>query len=94
MLCALTRLARFNVTVSMIPKDATGKSKFFEGFPAPTSLSIVAAMSWCLWNGKVLSDVPAGALAEGTILEVHPIVGVFVLWGCAMVSRTIRVPKL
>ena len=29
-LCGLTRLARFNVTVSQLPKDVTGKSKYFE----------------------------------------------------------------
>ncbi|KAI4148526.1 MAG: hypothetical protein LQ340_005059 [Diploschistes diacapsis] len=92
-LCALTRLARFNVTVSSLPKDAAGKSKYFEGFPAPTSLSIVAMMAYCLFQGSVLERVPGGALAAGTLLEVHPAVGVFVAWGCAMVSRTVRVPK-
>ncbi|MCJ1264328.1 CDP-diacylglycerol-serine O-phosphatidyltransferase [Lobaria immixta] len=45
-LCGLTRLARFNVTVANVPKDATGKSKYFEGTPIPTSLGIVAAMAW------------------------------------------------
>ena len=25
--------------------------------------------------------------------EVHPIVGVFVAWGCTMVSRSIHIPK-
>ena len=25
--------------------------------------------------------------------EVHPVVGVFVAWGCAMVSRSIHIPK-
>ncbi|KAI4260874.1 MAG: hypothetical protein LQ352_000029 [Teloschistes flavicans] len=45
-LCGLTRLARFNVTVSSLPKDATGKSKYFEGTPIPSSLCIVGAMAW------------------------------------------------
>ena len=27
------------------------------------------------------------------LLEVHPVVAVFVGWGCAMVSRTIHIPK-
>jgi len=43
-LCGLSRLARFNVTVQSLPKDAAGKSKYFEGTPIPTTLSIV--MAW------------------------------------------------
>ncbi|MCJ1452745.1 CDP-diacylglycerol-serine O-phosphatidyltransferase [Mycoblastus sanguinarius] len=97
-LCGLTRLARFNVTVSSLPKDSTGKSKYFEGTPIPTSLGIVAAMAWCVWMGKVEGgEGPIGGLmgteAFGGILEMHPIVGVFVGWGCAMVSKSIHIPK-
>ena len=65
-LCGLTRLARFNVTVSSLPKDATGKSKYFEGTPIPTSLAIVAGMAWCVGNGRVGGeDVPGGLLRLG-----------------------------
>ena len=95
-LCGLTRLARFNVTVSNLPKDATGKSKYFEGFPIPTSLSIVGAMAACILLGHVEggeSGVVGGNMGEGTMLEFHPVVGVFVVWGCALVSRTIHIPK-
>lgn len=95
-LCGLTRLARFNVTVSALPKDATGKSKYFEGTPIPTSLGIVSAMAVCLWNGMVEGGergVVGGVWGEGGVLEVHPIVGVFVGWGCAMVSKSIHIPK-
>lgn len=92
-LCGLTRLARFNVTVSTLPKDATGKSKFFEGTPIPTSLGVDAIMAWWVWNGWVLEDLPGGVINEGGLFEFHPIVGVFVLHGCLMVSRTIRIPK-
>ena len=37
--------------------------------------------------------VLGGVYARGTLAEVHPIVGVFVLWGCAMVSKSIHIPK-
>lgn len=35
-LCGLTRLARFNISANMIPKDKTGKSQYFEGLPVPS----------------------------------------------------------
>jgi len=92
-LCALCRLARFNVTVSMLPKDATGKSKYFEGFPAPTSLALVGWMAWWVYNGQNFDNVPGGVLAKGTMFEVHPVVAAFVVHGCMMVSRTVHVPK-
>ena len=49
--CGVSRLARFNVTVSHLPKDATGKSQYFEGTPIPTTLSIAAAMAYWLYRG-------------------------------------------
>jgi len=32
-------------------------------------------------------------LGVGKLWEVHPIVGIFVAWGCAMTSRSIHIPK-
>ncbi|KAL9602980.1 MAG: hypothetical protein Q9219_001505 [cf. Caloplaca sp. 3 TL-2023] len=98
-LCGLTRLARFNVTVSSLPKDAMGKSKYFEGTPIPTSLFIVGAMAWCLSQGYAVGGTRGviggmwGEEEDSWWGGVHPIVGVFVGWGCAMVSRTIHIPK-
>ncbi|KAI9797983.1 MAG: CDP-diacylglycerol-serine O-phosphatidyltransferase [Piccolia ochrophora] len=93
-LCGLSRLARFNVTVSSLPKDASGKSKYFEGTPIPTTLGIAAFMAvWVSkgWIGE--ENVPGGVWGEGQLWAVHPIVGVFVAWGCAMVSRSVKIPK-
>jgi CDP-diacylglycerol--serine O-phosphatidyltransferase len=92
-LCGLTRLARFNVTVALLPKDKTGKSKYFEGTPIPTSLSIASVMAYWVYQGWILDNIPLGVIAKDTIFEVHPIVGVFVLSGCLMVSKTIHIPK-
>jgi CDP-diacylglycerol--serine O-phosphatidyltransferase len=91
--CGLTRLARFNVTVASLPKDATGKSKYFEGTPIPTSLSIVGWMGYWVYNGWVQHNVPGGMMLAGTLLEFHTVVLVFVAWGCMMTSRTIHIPK-
>lgn len=92
-LCGLTRLARFNVTVAVLPKDKTGKSKYFEGTPIPTTLSIVSLMAYWVSQGWILDDLPLGVVAQGTPFEFHPIVSLFVLHGCLMVSKTIHIPK-
>ena len=92
-LCGLTRLARFNVTVAVLPKDKSGKSKYFEGTPIPTTLGIVGFMAYWVSQGWILEDLPLGVLAQGTALEFHPIVLLFVAHGCLMVSKTIHIPK-
>ncbi|KAF2175054.1 phosphatidylserine synthase [Zopfia rhizophila CBS 207.26] len=92
-LCGLTRLARFNVTVAMLPKDATGKSRYFEGTPIPTSLALASIMAYWVSQGWTLENVPLGTMFTGTVLEFHPVVGLFVLHGCLMVSKTIHIPK-
>jgi len=92
-LCGLTRLARFNITVANVPKDATGKSKYFEGTPIPTSLSIAALMAYWVSKGWTLDNLPLGTWGAGTVLEFHPIVGLFVLSGVLMTSKTIHIPK-
>ncbi|KAH8726632.1 CDP-diacylglycerol-serine o-phosphatidyltransferase-like protein [Phaeosphaeriaceae sp. PMI808] len=92
-LCGLTRLARFNVTVAMVPKDATGKSQYFEGTPIPMSLILVQIMAYWVYNGWTLAQIPMGLWLEGTAFEFHPVVAMFVLHGCLMVSKTLHIPK-
>ncbi|KOS43025.1 hypothetical protein ACN38_g6068 [Penicillium nordicum] len=92
-LCGLTRLARFNVTVAVLPKDQTGKSKYFEGTPIPTTLSIVSLMAYWVSQSWTHENIPLGLVAEGTVFEFHPVVLMFVLHGCMMVSKTIHIPK-
>lgn len=92
-LCGLTRLARFNVTAAVLPKDKTGKSKYFEGTPIPTTLSIASVMAYWVSQGWILDDIPLGVVAQGTQFEFHPVALMFVLHGCLMVSKTIHIPK-
>ncbi|KAG9229747.1 phosphatidylserine synthase [Amylocarpus encephaloides] len=92
-LCGLTRLARFNITVGNVPKDATGKSKYFEGTPIPTSLSIAALMAYWVGQGWTLDNLPLGVWAQGTVFEFHPVAFLFVLSGVMMTSRSIHIPK-
>ncbi|KAE8363993.1 CDP-diacylglycerol--serine O-phosphatidyltransferase [Aspergillus caelatus] len=92
-LCGLTRLARFNVTVAVLPKDKTGKSKYFEGTPIPTTLSIASLMAYWVSQGWIQEDLPLGVIAQGTAFEFHPVALLFVLHGCLMVSKSIHIPK-
>ena len=92
-LCGLARLARFNVTAGNVPKDASGKAKYFEGLPIPTSLTIAALMAYWASNNWVQDEIPYGTIGQGTMFEVHPVVGLFVAHGCTMVSKTLHVPK-
>jgi CDP-diacylglycerol--serine O-phosphatidyltransferase len=92
-LCGLTRLARFNVTAASIPKDGSGKAKYFEGTPIPTTLGLDTLMFYWTWNGQIQDAIPGGVLFAGTIFEFHPVVLLFVLHGCAMTSKTIHIPK-
>lgn len=93
-LCGLLRLARFNVSVGDVPKDAKGKSMYFEGLPIPSSLGIVGGMASLLFLGLVGEErLPLGVLGEGEVWEFHAVGFVFVVWGCLMTSRRLRVPK-
>ena len=93
-LCGLTRLARFNVTVGNIPKDKSGKSKYFEGTPIPTTLAIVVGISLCVYNGWIHDNIPGGILFEDGMYAFHPIIIVYILSGCAMISKSLKVPKI
>ncbi|CCK70420.1 uncharacterized protein KNAG_0E01580 [Huiozyma naganishii CBS 8797] len=93
-LCGLTRLARFNVTVNQIPKDITGKSRYFEGLPIPTSLFLVAGMATLVYFERISTALPLGIIREGKYFEFHPLVFVFFLHGCAFISKSLKVPKL
>jgi CDP-diacylglycerol---serine O-phosphatidyltransferase len=78
----------------MLPKDKTGKSKYFEGTPIPFAcLTSLMVMSVWAWNGWLHGDLPMGTMMQGTPLEFHPVVGMFVVNGCLMTSRTLHVPK-
>lgn len=98
--CGLARLARFNATVASVPKDASGKSKYFEGLPIPSSLGLVAVLSYWTSQGWIegKQGIPLGMIRlwgeEGGSGELHLVSLVFALWATAMISKTLKVPKL
>jgi CDP-diacylglycerol--serine O-phosphatidyltransferase len=90
--CGVSRLARFNVTASALTDDETGKVKYFEGTPIPTSILIVALLAVALWYGRVDDRLWFGDVGLGPA-RLHPLVLMYVMSGSAMISATLRIPK-
>ena len=90
--CGVSRLARFNVTSSVLTDDTTGKVTHFEGTPIPTSIVIVGLLAAALWFGRIDADVWFGSYRIGPAV-LHPLVLLYGLSGSAMISATLRVPK-
>jgi CDP-diacylglycerol---serine O-phosphatidyltransferase len=90
--CGVSRLARFNVTSSVLADPATGKVKYFEGTPIPTSIGIVLLLGVAQWVGATGPDLWFGDVRLGPAL-LHPLVLVYGLSGSAMISATLRIPK-
>jgi len=89
--CGISRLARYNVTAEG-RSDASGKVRYFEGVPIPSSLLLGVGMLLLHAFGRSLENLPGGELRLGPA-TFHPLSIVFLLHGFAMVSRTIRIPK-
>jgi CDP-diacylglycerol--serine O-phosphatidyltransferase len=90
--CGVSRLARFNVTASRLADTVTGKVKYFEGTPIPTSVIIVAVLAVAFWTGRVGDDLWFGARRLGPA-TLHPLALMYFLSGSAMISATLRIPK-
>ena len=90
--CGIGRLARFNVTSETLADASTGKVKYFEGTPIPTSLALVLALFVAWRQGAVGEDLWFGVLQLGPG-RLHPLVLMYVLSGSLMISERIRIPK-
>ena len=52
-ICGVSRLARFNVTAAALSDSETGKVKYFEGTPIPTSILIVLMLGVASFLGRI-----------------------------------------
>jgi CDP-diacylglycerol--serine O-phosphatidyltransferase len=91
--CGVSRLARYNITAEALAADASGKVKYFEGTPIPSSVLLVGIVALAAWRGHVGDAVWWGAsnVAGATL---HPLVLLYLLSGSLMISKTLRIPKL
>lgn len=90
--CGVSRLARFNVTASALADERTGKVKYFEGTPIPTSILLVIILGVAQYLGRVDDNLWFGVVRIG-FAELHPLAIMFGLSGSAMISATLRIPK-
>jgi CDP-diacylglycerol---serine O-phosphatidyltransferase len=90
--CGVSRLARFNVTASALADTATGKVKYFEGTPIPTTITIVGVWAVAFALDRIGDQVWFGVLDIGPWM-LHPFALIYVASGSAMISATLRVPK-
>jgi CDP-diacylglycerol--serine O-phosphatidyltransferase len=88
--CGVSRLARYNVTADALSDDS-GKVKYFEGTPIPTSFALVCLLAVATWLGAVRENLWFGAITLGGF-KLHPLVLLFAISGSLMISR-IRIPK-
>lgn len=90
--CGVSRLARFNVTASALADESTGKVKYFEGTPIPTSVLLVIILGIAQYTGNIGDSLWGGVVRIGPA-ELHPLALMFAASGSAMISATLRIPK-
>jgi CDP-diacylglycerol---serine O-phosphatidyltransferase len=90
--CGISRLARYNVTAGQLA-DASGKVKYFEGTPIPSSLILVAALALCVYFDRTGDNLPLGVI-ELADARWHPFSLLFFINGSTMISKTLHIPKL
>jgi CDP-diacylglycerol---serine O-phosphatidyltransferase len=89
--CGVSRLARYNVTAEEL-SGGTGKVKYFEGTPIPSSIVLVGILMAAACIGAVGEHLWFGNVPiMGHIL--HPLSLMFGLSGSLMISR-IHIPKI
>ena len=91
--CGISRLARFNVTAEELADEESGKVKYFEGTPIPSSVILVAILAYAFHSGAVHEGLWFGQTRIAGPWWFHPIVLMYGLSGSAMISATLRIPK-
>lgn len=89
--CGVSRLARYNVTAEEL-SEGTGKVRYFEGTPIPTSILLVGVMAAAAWSGAMGQALWFGKMTLFGF-TLHPLVLMFAVSGSLMISR-LRIPKL
>jgi CDP-diacylglycerol--serine O-phosphatidyltransferase len=82
--CGLSRLARYNVTAEALAAE-TGKVRYFEGTPIPTSI-VPLGLLLLAFHQQSLLPVAVGGLT------LHLVSLLFLLSGSLMISKNLKVP--
>lgn len=90
--CGISRLARYNATAGLLTDHTSGKVKYYEGTPIPTSIILVIVLMVAFTQGAVGEHFWFG---QTRLLGMgwHPLSLMYLASGCAMISGTLRIPK-
>ena len=83
-LCGLSRLARYNISAEALSE--AGKVRYYEGTPIPTSVIPLGMLLLAFQHDRYWPIEIAGQILHLAVLP-------FVLSGCLMISKTLRIPK-
>jgi CDP-diacylglycerol---serine O-phosphatidyltransferase len=83
--CGVSRLARYNVTADALSVQ-TGKVKYFEGTPIPTSILPLGLLMLMFHQGTLYPRPLFG-------MQFHLASLLFLLSGSLMISKTLKIPK-
>ena len=72
--------------------DESGKVKYFEGTPIPTSILIVVLLGVAFYENAIDGALWLGVYRMGPA-TLHPLTLVYAISGSAMISATLRFPK-
>lgn len=89
--CGISRLARFNATAEAL-SDESGKVKYFEGTPIPTSVVLVGVIAVLYACDRLGDNLWLGHWTLGGLV-LHPLSILYALSGSAMIS-TWKIPKI
>ena len=71
--CGISRLARFNVTSAALTNAATGKVRYFEGTPIPTSVILVFLLAVSTgWTWSVKASGGGGGSSRAGFFTPSP----------------------
>jgi CDP-diacylglycerol--serine O-phosphatidyltransferase len=83
--CGVSRLARYNITAEGLAAD-TGKVRYFEGTPIPTSIVPLGLLMLAFHQGNLFPVRVAG-------VAFHLVSLLFFASGSLMISKTLKIPK-
>ncbi len=90
-LCGVCRLARFNITADLIPKNEHGKALYYEGVTIPYAAllvsTVVAVSVWMEWTSE---DIFFKVFFLGIWCEFHPAIVPVITIGAMMVSKRLK----
>ncbi len=84
--CGVSRLARYNITAAAAVKGPADKVPYYEGTPITTSI-VPLGVVMLAWSRGAAQAWP---LLGGSL---HALSGMFLVSGCLMISKTLRIPK-